>query len=138
MDKLIISMLLFSILLFGCLGEPEVPDEMPEEEEEQPEQVVPTPTFTIASPAQGEVVKSSEEFADVVVSISAQNLVVKAPGGAANKGDGHFNFVLDGGEVIVVSGKTYTLTGLSSGSHTLEVELITMITLHTLQLSSEK
>lgn len=123
MSKLIISMLLFSILLFGCLGEPEAPEE-PEEVPPSGDDLIPTPSFTIVSPAAGQVVKTTEESAEVPVSISAQNLIVKTPGGEAKKGDGHFHFVLDGGEVVVVSTKTYALTGVDPGTHTLRVELM--------------
>ncbi|MFH1394004.1 MAG: plastocyanin/azurin family copper-binding protein [Candidatus Micrarchaeota archaeon] len=124
MSKLIISMLLFSILLFGCLGEPEVPEE-PEGETPPGEDVtIPMPSFTIVSPAAGAVVKSAEENAEVTVSVSAMNLIIKTPGGAAKKGEGHFHFMLDGGNAIVVSEKTYTLTGINPGTHTLRIELM--------------
>ncbi len=123
MNKIIISMLLFSILLFGCLGEPEAPEE-PEEETPPEEEYVPNPTFTIVNPENGMTITTNEEFAEITVSISAQNLVVKSPGGSAKKGEGHFHFMLDGGDPIIVSTKTYTLVGLEDGDHSLTVALM--------------
>lgn len=126
MEKIIISMLLCSILLFGCIdlggGSQEVPDETVEEPEVK--ENVPNPAFNIVSPLDGETITSDEEFSEVTVSIAVQNLVLKTPGGSAKKGEGHFHFVLDNGDPVIVTTKTYTLKGLESGEHTLKVELM--------------
>jgi plastocyanin len=124
MNKILIVMLMFGILLFGCLGEPQTPPDEPEEEEPDEPEPVPNPTFTITGPNDGQVIMTTEEFTDLTVSIAVQNLVVKPPGGSAEKGYGHFHFTLDDGSPIVVSSKTHTLSGISPGEHTLKVELM--------------
>jgi len=123
MKKMFIAMLLFGILMFGCLGEPETPPEEPEEVPEEPV-AVPDPSFAVTSPADGVVIKTTEEFTDVTVSLAVQNLIVKPPGGSAEKGYGHFHFTLDQGSPVVVSSKTHTLIGLEPGEHTLMIELM--------------
>lgn len=124
MNKIIISLLLVSVLLFGCIDlGGDQPEEEPEEEPEV-EKPVPDPTFSIVGPADGDVIYTEREFSEVTVSLTVQNLMLKSPTGAAKKGEGHFHITVDNGDPIVVTTKTYTLTGLEQGEHDVKVELM--------------
>ncbi|MFH0738196.1 MAG: hypothetical protein V1827_06130 [Candidatus Micrarchaeota archaeon] len=82
------------------------------------------PIISITSPSQGEVVLSPEETSDVTLSISTQYLTLKAPGGAAKAGEGHFRIIIDGGSPQTLSNKNYLMSGLALGEHTVSVELL--------------
>lgn len=113
------------ILLFGCI---DLGGEAPVEEVEEPEpeaKIIPTPSFIIVSPDEGEVFTTGTGYGSVEVMLSTSNLIIKPPGSAPNTvGDGHFTMSVDGGEAVHVASKTYTLEGIEPGSHTLRVELV--------------
>ncbi len=122
--KLIIfGLVLASILLFGCIlgGQPaqNVTNETP-----TPVEVAKTPTISISSPTAGQVVMIPGASGDVTLALNYQNLVVKPPGGAAKKGEGHFRVTIDNGQPATVSSRTYTMAGLAPGAHTVKVELL--------------
>lgn len=81
-------------------------------------QIIPqsTPSISVLSPTDGELLGSS----DVTVDVSVQNFVV-----ANGTGDGHIHYTVDGGSVIMkYDTNPINLTGLSSGSHTVYLELV--------------
>lgn len=123
MRTLIICLLLASVMLFGCFGETPPANDTNVTPPPTPP-AAKTPSFTIASPADGSVVYVQGETGDVTLSLSTQNLVLKQPGGAANKGEGHFKVSVDGGTATTVTSKTYLLSGLTLGQHTVRVELL--------------
>jgi len=74
------------------------------------------PSLTVTSPADGALIYSP----DVNVEISVQNFVV-----ANGTGDGHIHYTVDGGSVIIkYDTNPIALTGLSAGSHTVDLELV--------------
>ncbi|MCX7547002.1 DUF6130 family protein [Xanthomarina sp. F1114] len=76
------------------------------------------PTLGVTSPANGAIIPSS----DVDVELSVQNFVVGNPGTGA---DGHIHYTLDGGTAVMkYDTDPISLTGLSAGPHTLNVELV--------------
>lgn len=75
------------------------------------------PTLSITSPSNGATIPSS----DVTVEFSAQNFVIANPG----NGDGHLHYHVDGnGPTMVYNNDPIMLTGLSAGSHTVDLELV--------------
>lgn len=123
MRKMIIGFLLVFILLFGCLGGEEQPVEE-EENETIPEEPEPQPCFNIISPEYGGEIETADGLAAVDVTLTTSDLLIKPAGGEAEQGEGHFSFILDGGEPIPVFSKTYTIYGVEEGEHLLEVELV--------------
>lgn len=74
------------------------------------------PTLVITSPNQDEVVTT----ADVTVQFSVMNFVV-----ADGTGDGHIHYSVDGGsEVMYYTTDPIQLTGLTEGSHTVDMWLV--------------
>lgn len=123
--KLIIfGLVLASMLLLGCTfgGQPQ--QAANQTTTENPPPVVKTPSFTISGPTEGQVVSIDGDRGDVTLGLNIQNLVLKAPGGAASKGEGHFRVTIDGGQPVTVLAKTYVMAGLVPGSHTVKVELL--------------
>ncbi len=123
MKRMIIALLLVFAVFFGCLGGGETPPENLTEET-PPEPPAPTPSLTITNPVYGGEIETDNELADVAVAISTSNLLIKPAGGEAKKGEGHFHFILDGGDPIPVYSKTYVLYGVEAGEHVLEVVLM--------------
>jgi plastocyanin len=123
MNKIIISCLLFSILLFGCidLGAPEEPEK---NITPPPPKPVAKPTFSVTSPINGEVVYAADTTADVNVLLSTKDLVVKPSGTDAKTGEGHFRLSLDNGAYVSFFSKSYILQGVGIGQHTLTIELV--------------
>jgi plastocyanin len=119
---LIFGTLMAVVLLLGCIGgtppEPNAPNQT------QPEPVVKTPSIAIVSPTAGQVIGITGDKTDVTLSMSTQNLLLKSPGGAAKKGEGHFRITIDNGPAATVTTKTYTMPGLAPGAHTAKVELL--------------
>ncbi len=113
------------ILLFGCI---DLGEEVPEENESvapPPPPVVKTPSFTVVSPDEGEVITTETDYASLDIVLSTSDLIIKPAGSAPNKaGEGHFEISLDDGEMVEVFSKTYTLEGIEPGSHTLKIELV--------------
>ena len=82
------------------------------------------PSFTITGPLSGELIMMPDDIADVTITMSTQDLKLKSPGGAAKNGEGHFKITIDGGESGTAVSKMYTISDLSMGTHTVEVELL--------------
>ena len=82
---------------------------------------VSSPTLTILSPTEGQVITGSA----VTVTIQVTNFTL-APGsigGANQPGQGHWHLILDGGAPQVVGTESFNLTGLTPGAHTIKAEL---------------
>lgn len=121
MRLLVIGLILVSLMIAGCAGA---------EQDQNLTNVTPppppakTPVVTILSPAQGEVLYSTGDTADMTLSVSIQNLLLRSPGGQASEGQGHFKVTIDGGDPYTVTTKNYVISGLEYGEHTLELELL--------------
>lgn len=121
MRLLVIGLILVSLMLAGCAAEEpqqNITNETP------PAQPALNPSVTILSPAQGEVLYATGDTGDVTLSVSIQDLLLKAPGGEASQGQGHFKLTVDGGEPQTVTTKNYVISGLALGEHTIELELL--------------
>ncbi|MBU2921928.1 T9SS type A sorting domain-containing protein [Winogradskyella psychrotolerans] len=76
------------------------------------------PTLSVTTPSNGELVAGP----DVNVEISVQNFVV---GNAGAGIDGHIHYSVDGGSVVMkYDTDPISLTGLTDGTHTLDLELV--------------
>lgn len=76
------------------------------------------PSLSVTSPGNG----ASVAGPDVNVEISVQNFVVGNPGAGI---DGHIHYTLDGGSVVMkYDTDPISLTGLTDGNHTLNLELV--------------
>jgi len=74
------------------------------------------PTLGVTSPNDGDNVAGP----DVNVELSVQNFVV-----ANGTGDGHIHYTVDGGSVVMKYDTTpIVLTGLSTGEHTIDLQLV--------------
>lgn len=124
MRHLLLGLILVTLMIAGCLG-PEQPQNVTNETNVTPPPPPPVkmPSFTITSPGAGEAVPVQGDVGDVSLTMSTQNLVLKQPGGAAKTGEGHFKVTVDGGTPLTVTTKTYVLSGLATGEHTVKVEL---------------
>jgi len=120
---ILVTMVLGGFLLAGCLGG----EQPPVNETNQtvtPPVVVKTPVISITSPTNGQVIMSQGDSTDVELVLSAQNLVLKQPGGAAKKGEGYFKITIDGANSATVTSKTFGMPALAVGTHTVKVELM--------------
>lgn len=124
MRHILFGLILVSLMIVGCLG-PEQPQNVTNETNVTPPPPPPVkiPSFTITSPGSGETLLIQEDTGDASLLMSTQNLVLKQPGGAAKTGEGHFKVIVDGGTALTVATKTYVLSGLTPGQHTVQVEL---------------
>ncbi len=84
-----------------------------------------TPTFSISSPSDGQAysIAATDNSTDVDLVLSTQNLVLKQPGGAAKKGEGYFQVTVDNSDPVPLTTKSYTITALGVGNHTIKVDL---------------
>jgi plastocyanin len=64
------------------------------------------------------------DTADVTLTLTTQNLLLKAPGGVKKVGEGHFSVSVDGGAPQVYSTKNIVLSGLAVGEHTIKIDLM--------------
>ena len=124
MKKLFLLFLMSALLLSGCINLGGTPAK--NDTNVTPPIVVPVakPTLSITSPMDGEVQYATGTSADVDVQLSTTNLAIKASGTAAKAGEGHFRLSLDGGAYVSFYSKTYTLSGVELGNHTLSVEIV--------------
>jgi len=121
--KIFLMLTMTALMLFGCFGPAE--EEVVVQPESEPEpQPAPQPSFTVVSPYDGQVFETTEDTTDIQVVLSTFNLILKAPAGSPEAGEGHFHLILDGGAPIVVSSKEYTLVGVGEGEHSLTVQLM--------------
>lgn len=123
-SKYIILGLLAVIFLAGCFG---IGGSAPVQNQTNNTTVVippKVPSFTISEPLNQQVLTVSGDSADVTLTMNIQNLVLKKAGGAAKVGEGHFRVTIDSQAPISVTTKTYVMTALPLGQHTILVELI--------------
>ncbi|MBU0532405.1 hypothetical protein KKB44_02835 [Candidatus Micrarchaeota archaeon] len=126
MRHILFALMIASLVLSGCFffGEEEM---NVTENETLPPPLPPTPipVFSITSPMSGEVLLVDGETGDATLTLSTQNLLLRAPGTATKKvGEGYFALTVDGVSQETFSNKVYVVTGLELGEHTVEVELL--------------
>lgn len=120
---ILITMVLGGFLLSGCLGG-ETPPVNETNQTIAPPVVVKTPVISITAPTNGQVLTIQGDSMDIELVLSAQNLVLKQPGGAAKKGEGYFKITIDGANAATVTSKTFKMPALAVGTHTVKVELM--------------
>ncbi len=126
MKFIIFGLVLLTLIVSGCIilqGEQNVTNESVTPPTPPPPPVK-DPSFTITNPLAGDVVSITDDNMDVTLAMSTQNLVLKQPGGAVKKGEGHFEVTLDDSSPEVVSIKNYLIVGLDVGEHTVTVQLV--------------
>lgn len=125
MKALILGLVLAMFVISGCVifGQQEQ-NTTNETIPEPPKPVVKPPVVSIVSPTADEVIMTEGDTADVTLTVSTQNIIVKAPGSAAKAGEGHFRITVDDQVPQTVTTKTYVMSGLSVGSHKVKVELL--------------
>lgn len=123
--KNLIAIVLLFVLLFGCIGGNSTP---PAEDNKNNTNTtiekVKAPSFVIASPKNGDTVKTTDSVVDVIVSLSTADFALKQPGGEAKPGEGHFHLILDNQALVELSSKTHMFKDIATGSHTLKVEIV--------------
>ena len=124
MRALFLGVVLAMALIAGCVIFAEEQNLTNETEPPPPPPPAPTPLLSIVSPSSGEVMLTQESTLDVTLALTTQNLLLKSPGGAAKKGEGHFRVTLDDGVPQTVTTKNYLLPGLAIGEHKIKVELL--------------
>lgn len=78
-----------------------------------------TPTLTIVSPGNGDLIKSSK----VTVSVDAENFNIVPVGEPVKENEGHFHVWLDS-DKRVTTDKVITFENIVSGKHTIVAELV--------------
>ncbi|MFH0884340.1 MAG: hypothetical protein V1861_01365 [Candidatus Micrarchaeota archaeon] len=125
MKALILGLILATLVISGCVIFEQQQNTTNETPPPPPPPPPPkAPVVSIVSPTAEEVILSQEDTADVTLTLSTQNLIVKAPGSAAKVGEGHFRVTVDDAVPQTVTTKTYLISGLTVGSHKIKVELL--------------
>jgi plastocyanin len=127
MRTLVLGLLMVSLLISGCtiFGQQEQNSSNNTTVTAPPPPAPKPPSFSITSPSDGLVmtIAATDNSTDLDLTLSTSNLVLKSPGGAAKKGEGHFQVVVDGGDPVPLSAKAYTIPSLPPGNHTIVVTL---------------
>ncbi len=127
MRTLVLGLIVVSLLVAGCTIFGGQPAQNASNNTTAPPPPPPpkTPTFSISSPSDGQLftIAATDNSTDVDVVLSTQNLVLKQPGGAAKKGEGYFQITVDNSEPVPVYAKSYTISALGVGNHTITVDL---------------
>lgn len=121
-QQFILGLILASIILMGCTSQQ--PVENLTNTTPPPPPPPKTPTISITAPTEGQVMVIPEDTTEVTLTLNTQNLVLKPPGGAAKKGEGHFRVTVDSATPVTVTTKTYLISSLGVGTHTIKVELL--------------
>ncbi len=128
MRTLVLGLIVISLMVAGCtlFGGQQPQNASNNTTAPPPPPPAKTPTFSISSPSDGQLftIAATDNTSDVDLELSTQNLVLKQPGGAAKKGEGYFQVVVDGSEPVPLVGKSYTIPALGVGNHTIEVDLL--------------
>jgi plastocyanin len=119
----ILFLVLAALMVVGCIGGPPPVNETNDTPPPPPPPVVKNPSFTVTTPLNQEVITVAADKANISLTLSTQNLVLKKPAGAANKGEGYFKVTLDSNAPEIVTSKAYTLADVPLGDHTVKVEL---------------
>ncbi len=126
MKMLVLGLLLVSLVISGCTMFGGQPVNLTNNTTAPPPPPPPkNPSFSISAPSDGQLITiaATDNSTDVELTLTSQNLVLKQPGGAAKKGEGYFKLTVDDGDAINLTAKTYTISGLAPGNHTIKVEL---------------
>ncbi len=125
MKALIFGLVLAMLVISGCVIFEQQQNTTNETPPPPPPPPPPkAPVVSIASPTADEVIMTQGDTSDVTLTLSTQNLIVKTPGTAAKAGEGHFRVTVDDAVPQTVTTKTYLISGLSTGSHIIKVELL--------------
>lgn len=124
MRTLVLGLILVSMLSLGCIFQSETNITNNTTAPPPPPPPPKTPTVSIASPGEGELMVVPGDTADVTVAMTTQNLLLKTPGGAKKVGEGHFKVTVDDGAAQTFATKNILLSGLALGEHTVKVELL--------------
>jgi plastocyanin len=116
-------LILAALMIFGCTGPAPEQNETNQTPPTPPPVVVKTPSFTISTPLNQEVLTVSGNSANITLTLNPQNLVLKKPSGAAKKGEGYFQVTLDNNAPEIVTSKVYTLSNVAIGTHSVKVDL---------------
>ena len=120
MRSIILSLLLMSLVLSGCvIFEEETVENVTEEPPPPPPPK--TPTISISSPVNGELIIVPEEGGEASLVITSQDLILRPADGTKKIGEGHFLITVNG-ESNEFSGKLYQIP-VTPGEYTVEVEL---------------
>ncbi len=118
------AILSVSVLLSGCLGGGTPQQNETNVTPSQQPPPAPKPSFTIVEPVQGDSITSTDDAVDVSITLSASNLQVRPSGTKNNAGEGHFRARIDGLDYSSFYSKSYTLSAVPLGTHTVDVELV--------------
>jgi len=117
-----VALLGLSLIFPGCLGGGSTANNQTNVTPSPPP--APTPSFTIVEPAQGDSITSSDDTANVSITLSASNLQIEPSGMPNAAGEGYFEISIDGGDYSSVYGESYTIPDVGVGTHTIEVQLV--------------
>src|SRR4030095_11648828 len=124
MRMLVLGLLLVSLMVSGCVIFGQQEQVANNTTAPPPPPPPPKPvSFAIASPGAGEVMVVPGNTSDVTLTLTTQNLVLKSPGGAKKAGEGYFKVTVDDKPEESVTTKTFLISGLALGNHTIKVEL---------------
>jgi hypothetical protein len=115
-----------ALVLAGCAGyQAQPPQQQPagvSQNNTPPVNVspsVPTPEFSVASPAAGAQVTAG----DLLVQIETKNFLFGEVGSANKDGEGHFQIYLDKEPFSVCASENCTIANMTPGQHTIKVEM---------------
>ena len=118
-----LTLILASMDMLGCIGGQQEQN-VTNETQPPPPPPVKTPTFAITNPTQNQVIVVRGDTADVSLTLTTQNLLLRQPGGAAKKGEGYFKVTIDDQNPVTLTSKNYVMSALGIGEHTVKVELL--------------
>ncbi len=120
---ILLALLAVSAFVPGCLGG-QTPAQNETNNTAPPPPPPAKPLFTITAPASGDTITATGDTVDVTLVLAVTNLQIKPAGTRNSVGEGHFKVRVDGGSYANFFARSYTLSGISPGSHTVDVELV--------------
>ncbi len=117
-----VALLAASLFFPGCLGKAPAANNVTNVTPSTPS--APAPSFMITEPAQGDSITTTDDTANVSVTLSPSNLRVEPSGMPNAAGEGHFEISIDGGDYSSLYEKSYTVPEVPVGTYTVEVQLV--------------
>jgi len=124
MKRMLIFSFLAIVLLFGCIDLSGKPPANLTNTTPLPPLPSVKPGFSISSPVSLSSIEATGDFADVALTLTTSNMLVKSGSSTNKDGEGHFKVSLDNGPYANFFSKSYTLSSVGLGSHTMVVELV--------------